>query len=89
MYMVQMIPEQDMNYSIMADKTRYYKENPKGVSEMCKIIEDMKNEAAKKAADAKAIEIAKSLIALKENTLDTIAKVTKLPIEEIRKLAEI
>ena len=49
----------------------------------------MKNEAAKKAADAKAIEIAKSLIALKENTLDTIAKVTKLPIEEIRKLAEI
>lgn len=76
---------EDMNYNIMADKTRYYKENPKGVSEMCKIIEDMRNEAA----NAKAIEIAKSLIALKENTLDTIAKVTKLPIEEIRKLAEI
>ena len=80
---------EDMNYSIMADKTRYYKENPKGVSEMCKIIEDMKNEAAKKAANAKAIEIAKSLIALKEITLENIAKVTKLPIEEIRKLAEI
>ena len=27
-----------------ADRTRYLKENPKGVSEMCKVIEDMRKE---------------------------------------------
>ena len=35
----------DMHYGILADRTRYYKENPKGVSEMCKAMEDMRNEA--------------------------------------------
>ncbi len=27
----------DMNFELMADRTRYLKENPKGVSEMCRI----------------------------------------------------
>ena len=35
----------DMHCDIMAERTRYFKENPKGVSEMCKIMEDMRNEA--------------------------------------------
>lgn len=34
----------DMNYELMAERTRYLKENPKGVSEMCKVMEDMRNE---------------------------------------------
>lgn len=28
----------DMHFGILAEKTRYLKENPKGVSEMCKVI---------------------------------------------------
>ena len=28
----------DMNFELMADRTRYLKENPKGVSKMCMII---------------------------------------------------
>ena len=35
----------DMNFDILADRTRYFKENPEGVSEMCKAMEDMRNEA--------------------------------------------
>ena len=34
----------DMNFKLLADRTRYLKENPKGVSEMCKVIEDMRKE---------------------------------------------
>ena len=34
----------DMNFELMADRTRYLKENPKGVNEMCKLIEDMRKE---------------------------------------------
>ena len=37
----------DMNFELMANRTRYLKENPKGVSEMCKIMEDMRIESLK------------------------------------------
>lgn len=34
----------DMHYDLMADRTRYLKENPEGVRIMCKAMEDMRNE---------------------------------------------
>ena len=37
----------DMNFELMAERTRYLKENPKGVQEMCKIMEDMRIESLK------------------------------------------
>ena len=36
---------EDMHYELLAEKTRYLKENPKGVSEMCKVMEDLRNES--------------------------------------------
>ena len=36
---------EDMNYSVLADRVRYFKEDEKGVSTMCKAMEDMRNEA--------------------------------------------
>lgn len=35
----------DMNFDILAEKTRYLKENPKGLSEMCKVMEDLRDES--------------------------------------------
>lgn len=35
----------DMNFELMAERTRYLKENSKGVSEMCLIMEEMRTEA--------------------------------------------
>ena len=35
----------DMHFRILAEKTRYLKENPKGVSEMCKVMEDLRDES--------------------------------------------
>lgn len=35
----------DMHYKILADKTRYFKENEKGVAAMCKVVEDLCNDA--------------------------------------------
>lgn len=35
----------EMHYELLAERSRYYKEDPKGVSEMCKAMEDMRNEA--------------------------------------------
>ena len=42
----------DMNFERMADRTRYLKENPEGVSQMCKVIEDMRKEEREEAAKA-------------------------------------
>jgi len=38
----------DMNYEALAKKARYFKQDEKGVKAMCKIMEDMRNEEAKK-----------------------------------------
>lgn len=35
----------DMYFDLLAEKTRYLKENPKGVSEMCKVMEDLRDES--------------------------------------------
>lgn len=35
----------EMHFPLMADRTRYLKEDPKGVSKMCKAMEDMRNHA--------------------------------------------
>lgn len=39
----------DMHYKELADKVRYFKETEKGVETMCKVMEDMRAEAAKEA----------------------------------------
>jgi Putative ATPase subunit of terminase (gpP-like). len=35
----------NLNFDILAEKTRYLKENPKGVSDMCKVMEDLRDES--------------------------------------------
>ncbi|MBR1560991.1 MAG: PD-(D/E)XK nuclease family transposase [Clostridia bacterium] len=35
----------DMHYDLLAERSRYYKEDPKGVSDMCKAMDDLRNEA--------------------------------------------
>lgn len=36
---------EDMNYDLLANRTRYLKENPKGVTDMCRSMEDMRDRA--------------------------------------------
>lgn len=40
----------DMNYALLADRVRYFKEDKEGVQTMCKIIEDYAQEVAKEVA---------------------------------------
>ncbi len=41
----------DMNFRELAEKVRFYKEDDKGVAEMCRVMEDMRNETAKKTKE--------------------------------------
>lgn len=72
----------DMNFELMADRTRYLKENPEGVSEMCRAMEDMKNEAARE----KALAVAKRMVTDGILTLEKIAEYVGLSLDEVKKL---
>ena len=77
----------DMNYSILADRVRYFKEEEKGVQTMCKAMEDMRNEAALEAAIEEKKEIARRMIMMGKLSHDEVAQCAGLSIEEVEKLA--
>ena len=68
----------DMNFELMANRTRYLKENPKGVSEMCKIMEDMRSESLK--------EVALRMLSAGKYPLEEIANISGLSLDEVKKL---
>ena len=55
---------------------------------MCKVLEDMRNETAREAAELKSIEIAKRLIAQGKLSLEDIADAADLPVEKVREISE-
>ena len=77
----------DMNYEALAKKARYFKQDEKGVAAMCKIMEDMRNEAAQKAELKSAKETAERLIKKGKMTLEEIAEcVPLLSLDELREI---
>ena len=73
----------DMHYEALAKKARYFKQDEKGVAAMCKIMEDMRNEAARESAR----ETAKRMIKMGKLSLDEIALcVPSLSLDELREL---
>ena len=75
----------EMHYQILADRVRYFKEDKEGVATMCKIMEDMKNEAAKRNS----IETARVLLAMGKLSYEEIAQsVRLLTVDEVKALDE-
>lgn len=75
----------EMHYQILADRVRYFKEDTEGVATMCKIMEDMKNEAAKRNS----IETARVLLAMGKLSYEEIAQsVRLLTVDEVKALDE-
>lgn len=69
----------DMNYKVLSDRVRQYKETEKGVDDMCEIWDEVRFE--------KTCEIAIKLIKDGSLTLEKIAEVSGLSIEKVRELA--
>ena len=69
----------DMYYNELAERARFFKKTEGGREIMCKIMEDMRNETMK----AKEREIARKLIARGKDTVEEIAELTGLTIEEV------
>ena len=71
MYDFNCINADDMNFDLLAERTRYLKENPEGVEMMCKSMEDMRNEAAKRATESTLLQ-----------TIRNLMETTKWPAEQ-------
>ena len=78
----------DMNYEALAKGARYFKQDGKGVAAMCKIMEDMRNEAAREAEQNKAKRTAVHLIKLGKMTLEEIAEATELSLDIVKELED-
>lgn len=72
----------DMNYPVLANRVRYFKEDTKGVSNMCRAIEEMRKETAHE----KAVQIAQNMLQWKKLSYKEIAEAVELSVDEIKAL---
>ena len=68
----------DMNFELMAERTRYLKENPEGVIEMCKVMEDIRKESL--------IEVALRMLKAGKYALDEIVNISGPSLDEVKNL---
>lgn len=77
----------EMYFDLLAGKTRYLKENPKGVSEMCKIMEDLRDESyaegIEDGQEAQARTMARSLYE-QGVSIEQIVKASGFPPETVK-----
>lgn len=72
---------EDMKYPVLAERVKYFKEDTKGVTTMCRALEIMRDEAVHESA----VENAKTMLA-DGLPYETIARYTKLSVEEVKRL---
>lgn len=78
---------EDMYCELMAERTRYLKEDPKGVREMSRIMEEMRNDALRAGIKEGAINTAKRMVAAGKYAMEEIADISGLSVDEVKSLA--
>jgi hypothetical protein len=75
---------EEMFYPVLAERVRYFKESGGGTQSMCKLLEDVRKEAAEERNK----EFAQALLEMGTMSVEQIAKLSKLPLEEVEILAQ-
>ena len=73
----------EMRSKLLAEKTRYYKQDDKGVRRMSKIMEEF---AIEERTEAK-LEDAQNML-MENLPVETVVRCTGLPLETVQQLAE-
>ena len=87
---------EDMNYAVLADRVRFFKENNEGVSIVCRMIEDMRiqereegrQEGRREGKREQSKAVALRLLRMGKIAPDEIALAAGLTDDEVRALAE-
>lgn len=72
----------EMNYNLLADRVRYFKESKEGVATMCKVIEDMRREERREAT----VEYAKRMLDKNKYGVEEVADIFGLSVDEVEHL---
>ena len=72
------VEAEDMHYSVLAERVRYFKENEEGVATMCRAMEEMRNDTEFKTKVKDAIQIMKNFNVTAQEAL----KVLQVPETE-------
>lgn len=78
----------NMRYAVLAERVKYFKKNEEGIAAMCKAMEEMRNEAAYKAAYEVNIKNAIRMMKIGKLTIEEITEITELPIDVVKSLSE-
>lgn len=78
----------EMHYKVLSDRAGYFKKDKEGVDTMCKLVEDYGEKRAKQAQNELAISFAIELWNDGIRDMEKIAKMSKLPLDEVKKLFE-
>lgn len=90
---------EDMYYKSLSDRVRFFKKEKEGVAIMCKMIEDMRNEAfnegeeegrkkgIKEGRENQIRETAINMLAKGKYHIEEIADILGMPLDEVKKLS--
>ncbi len=90
---------QEMNYPVLADRVKYFKEEQEGVNDMCRIMEELIKEEREEALEKgreegriethmkDKIEFARKMLKDGSNPFEKISEFSGLSIEEVENLA--
>ena len=73
---------EDMYYGELAERVRFFKESKEGVAIMCKVMEDMRSQAALERVRA----VVYRMLAAGKYSLEEIADMTELSLDEVKKI---
>ena len=74
---------EDMNYKILAERVNYFKNEAGGVDNMCQISEEIRRDAIHESAE----EIALKMLQKNIYSIEEIAEITSLTVDEVKVLA--
>jgi len=72
----------NMYYDVLAERVKFFKESKEGVSIMCKVMEDMRSQAALERVKTVVYRMLSDGVL----SLEKIAEYAELPLEEVKKL---
>ena len=79
----------DMNYGKLSERVRYFKETEEGVKAMSKAMEELAKKWAEEEIQEEREAVVVRMLETGETDLEKIAKVSKLSVEEVERLAKL
>ena len=76
----------DMNYGVLADRVRFFKESKEGVAIMCKVIEEMRLQERQEGMMEKAQEVAAKMLRAGKYAFEEIADLSGLSLDDVNAL---